>query len=369
MSSSTSRFPPPVMSRVDPDAQASSWFFTNTDAAQRHIAGRANGAFSVCTRPGDESALDIFYIFNGAEANLRVVSAPRGLHLVGMSQYFSTLSDLISNSEVDGSCLGVLLNPDAPEAAGQRPMPMRMPGRAASLDVDTRGGLDEEEHVGKAWYLEDMAKERALELIEYEPQGAFIVRDSSSEPGCYALSYTFGGRVQHKLIETTSSGLRFRSSEQYFPTLSRLVEYYMRSPSAELKCLLMPPRDPAVVQQTRQKKLAEAQRTSTQGRTSTMSGGSMGRPAWDCRSLTREKAMEKLNGAPQGTFVIRPSDKSFAALSMVAPSGLYHMHIESDHRGVFFRKCTEVFPDLFGLVEFYSTTRQSDLPVPLTLPR
>lgn len=86
------------------------------------------------------------------------------------------------------------------------------------------------------------------------------------------------------------------------------------------------------------------------------------KPAWDCRHLTREKAMvcclpflpfavhtgcgcvctqcssftdeqDRLTGASMGTFVIRQSDKSFAALSMVAPNGLYHMHIESDANG------------------------------------
>ena len=39
--------------------------------------------------------------------------------------------------------------------------------------------------------------------------------------------------------------------------------------------------------------------------------------------------MAKLDNAAMGTFVIRSSDKSFAALSMVSPTGLYHMHIES----------------------------------------
>ena len=47
------------------------------------------------------------------------------------------------------------------------------------------------------------------------------MRDSSSEPDCYALSYSFGGRIQHKLIETTSSGLRFRAADMFFPKYDR----------------------------------------------------------------------------------------------------------------------------------------------------
>ena len=45
-----------------------------------------------------------------------------------------------------------------------------------------------------------------------------------------------------------------------------------------------------------------------------------------------------------GSFVIRPSDKSFAALSMVSPSGQYHMHIESDDRGVIKGLLESLFP-------------------------
>jgi hypothetical protein len=56
-----------------------------------------------------------------------------------------------------------------------------------------------------------------LDLIAPLSTQVQVVRDSSSEPGCYALSYSHGGRVQHKLIETTSSGLRFRAADIFFP--------------------------------------------------------------------------------------------------------------------------------------------------------
>lgn len=370
--SGASKIPPPISSRVDAESRTSHWYFTtdNADRAQHCLAGRSDGAFSVCERFGDDSSLDLLYIIKGNETSYRIVSAPRGLHLVGMSQYFQTLHELISFCESDASCLGVTLS-TALNMAPPRPakLPTRSDFSSAPAPVDT------EDHVGQPWYLEDMAKERALEMIEFEPQGAFIVRDSSTEPGCYALSYSFGGRVQHKIIETTSSGLRFRAGESLFPNLSQLIAFYMRSPSADLKCLLMPSRDPNVVQLNRTKRVAaqaaEAQRAATLSRTSTFSnpGAPAAKPSWDCRTMTREKAMEKLNSAPMGAFVIRPSDKSFAALSMVSPSGLYHMHIEQDSRGIFFRKCTEVFADLGALVEFYCTSRQSDLPVPLTVTR
>ena len=54
---------------------------------------------------------------------------------------------------------------------------------------------------------------------------------------------------------------------------------------------------------------------------------------WDCRLLTRENALAKLKGAPMGFFIIRSSDKAFACLSMVAPTGPYHILIESTATG------------------------------------
>ena len=44
--------------------------------------------------------------------------------------------------------------------------------------------------------------------------------------------------------------------------------------------------------------------------------------------------MAKLQGQPQGAFVIRVSDKHFAALSMVKPGGTqYHQQIEQLDQG------------------------------------
>ena len=41
----------------------------------------------------------------------------------------------------------------------------------------------------------NLNKEEIPNLIMYEPDGAFVVRESSSEPGCFALSYVIGRKV------------------------------------------------------------------------------------------------------------------------------------------------------------------------------
>lgn len=49
-----------------------------------------------------------------------------------------------------------------------------------------------------------------LDVLEAEGEGAFVLRDSSSNPGCFAFSYLAGDKVQHKLIEEDDGGFYFR---------------------------------------------------------------------------------------------------------------------------------------------------------------
>ena len=84
-------------------------------------------------------------------------------------------------------------------------------------------------------------------------------------------------------------------------------------------------------------------------------------------SMSRDEALAKLKGAPVGTFVIRPSDKSYAALSMVKKDdgSLYHQHIDEVPGGYQLRKTSSVHPDLLALIGHYSSPSQGDLPAPL----
>lgn len=58
-------------------------------------------------------------------------------------------------------------------------------------------------------------REIALEVLSHEPVGAFMVRESTSKPGCYALSlrvprdFTVSG-IAHYLIVKTSKGYKIK---------------------------------------------------------------------------------------------------------------------------------------------------------------
>ena len=51
-----------------------------------------------------------------------------------------------------------------------------------------------------------------MEILAYQPEGAFIVRSSTSSPGSFALSLKAppGGRIVHYLIEQGPAGLRLQ---------------------------------------------------------------------------------------------------------------------------------------------------------------
>ena len=57
-------------------------------------------------------------------------------------------------------------------------------------------------------------RELAMESLSQEGEGAFIVRQSTSKPGCYALSLkTPQGKIVNYLIEVDSGGLHLQVNQ------------------------------------------------------------------------------------------------------------------------------------------------------------
>lgn len=57
-------------------------------------------------------------------------------------------------------------------------------------------------------------RELAMEILSQEGEGAFIVRQSTSKPGCYALSLkTPQGKIVNYLIEVDSGGLHLQVNQ------------------------------------------------------------------------------------------------------------------------------------------------------------
>eukprot|EP00040_Diaphanoeca_grandis_P029003 m.168787 g.168787 ORF g.168787 m.168787 type:complete len:490 (+) comp31537_c1_seq3:85-1554(+) len=197
------------------------------------------------------------------------------------------------------------------------------------------------EHEAEQWFDKSLPKAKAVELLQPLSDGEFAVYSSGSNPGCFSFSYVHSHQVQHKLIEPCDAGLKIKGVTQGFPNLCTLVDFYTKNTGGVLKCSLVYPRS------ARNNLIAEL-------------------PQWNCLDLDKAQALAKIQGKGAGAFVIRPSDKSYAALSLLKPDGsLYNQHIEETSKGLQLKKSTVGHADLNAFVAYYKNPSQTDLPCAL----
>lgn len=93
---------------------------------------------------------------------------------------------------------------------GFTPTPPPLPERTDSLN-----NKDEGELRTAPWFQAGIPREIALEILAREPIGAFMVRESTSKPGCFALSLRVPRSFQptgiaHYLIVKTNKGYKIK---------------------------------------------------------------------------------------------------------------------------------------------------------------
>ncbi|XP_047113769.1 tensin-4-like [Schistocerca piceifrons] len=85
------------------------------------------------------------------------------------------------------------------------------------------------------WFRTGMPRETALEVLDHEPEGAFMVRESTSKPGCYALSLRVPRDFQpsgiaHYLILRTAKGYKIKGFTKEFSSLASLITHHSVMP-------------------------------------------------------------------------------------------------------------------------------------------
>lgn len=93
---------------------------------------------------------------------------------------------------------------------GLTPTPPPLPERTDSLNNKEEGELRT-----APWFQAGIPREIALEILAQEPVGAFMVRESTSKPGCFALSLRVPRSFQptgiaHYLIVRTNKGYKIK---------------------------------------------------------------------------------------------------------------------------------------------------------------
>lgn len=73
--------------------------------------------------------------------------------------------------------------------------------------------VEQNELRGAAWFQAGIPREISLEVLSRQSPGAFLVRQSSTKPGCFALSLRVpppASKVAHYLILRTSRGYKIK---------------------------------------------------------------------------------------------------------------------------------------------------------------
>eukprot|EP00039_Didymoeca_costata_P032500 m.38075 g.38075 ORF g.38075 m.38075 type:complete len:500 (+) comp9386_c1_seq1:69-1568(+) len=126
--------------------------------------------------------------------------------------------------------------PDPPKPAPPRKHPV-----PASAPPEPEGVIDSSVDMSDvAWYQPGIPREIAMELLNMSDEGAFIVRDSSSQPGQLALTMKAQGLMHHYIIRRIPEGVVLGSEDQGqspYPDLATLIIEYTERPGCLPCCL------------------------------------------------------------------------------------------------------------------------------------
>lgn len=102
---------------------------------------------------------------------------------------------------------------------------VRRPSQIAQNHANIPQELKDQE-----WFQAGVPRQIALECLSMECEGAFIVRNSQTHKGCYALSLRGPGRgnsgTYHYLISQNSEGFFFQGGGKVFQDLSSLILHH-----------------------------------------------------------------------------------------------------------------------------------------------
>lgn len=89
----------------------------------------------------------------------------------------------------------------------------------------------------ECWYHENLPRSLSLQLLADKLPGSFLVRKSTTQPDCYALSLRVppgsGPRIAHYLIvRTPTEGYKIKGFQKEFSSLRALIVHHSVMPEA-----------------------------------------------------------------------------------------------------------------------------------------
>ncbi|MED6274498.1 Phosphatidylinositol 3-kinase regulatory subunit alpha [Characodon lateralis] len=97
-------------------------------------------------------------------------------------------------------------------------------------DADDSYSLEEDDssphHDECTWYVGDIKRSRAEEMLRGKCDGTFLIRESQSQKGSYACSVVVDGDTKHCVIYKTATGYGFAEPYNLYSSLKELVLHY-----------------------------------------------------------------------------------------------------------------------------------------------
>uniref|UniRef100_A0A3Q2P035 Phosphoinositide-3-kinase, regulatory subunit 2 (beta) n=1 Tax=Fundulus heteroclitus TaxID=8078 RepID=A0A3Q2P035_FUNHE len=97
-------------------------------------------------------------------------------------------------------------------------------------DADDSYSLEEDEcsphHDECTWYVGDIKRSQAEEMLRAKCDGTFLIRESQSQKGSYACSVVVEGDTKHCVIYKTATGYGFAEPYNLYSSLKELVLHY-----------------------------------------------------------------------------------------------------------------------------------------------
>lgn len=78
----------------------------------------------------------------------------------------------------------------------------------------------------RSWYVGDMRRKEAEELLKGRRDGTFLIRESQTQRGSFACSVVVDGDVKHCVIYRTATGYGFAEPYNLYSSLRELVHHY-----------------------------------------------------------------------------------------------------------------------------------------------
>ncbi|XP_030385829.1 dual specificity protein kinase splA [Scaptodrosophila lebanonensis] len=129
-------------------------------------------------------------------------------------------------------------------AAGRYNNPNTHSNSSGSINQPSNPEEEEAELKDACWYQAGISRDIAVEVLQSKSPGAFLVRKSTSKPGCYALTLRVpsppGPKIANYIILRTARGYKIKGFRKEFSSLKALITHHSVMPELLPVPLAMP---------------------------------------------------------------------------------------------------------------------------------